>query len=101
MFINILASGSVDATNTVIASGLAMSAAAFGGLFILADYFAGGALITPIRRSLTTSFDNDGFRKRKGGGGSGGPIKRKRIRIKKKLAPPSARYSSAQDMVFF
>ena len=54
-FIVLADSGSVDATNTVIVSGLAMSAAAFSGLFLLADYFAGGAFITPIRRTFDRS----------------------------------------------
>ena len=58
-FIVLADSGSFDATNTVIASGLAMSAAAFSGLFLLADYFAGGAFITPIRRT----FDRSGISK--------------------------------------
>ena len=43
-------SGSIDATNTVVLGGVAMSAIAFMGLFSVADYLVSGGLITPLRR---------------------------------------------------
>ena len=43
-------SGSIDATNTVVLGGVAMSAIAFMGLFSMADYLVSGGLLTPVRR---------------------------------------------------
>ena len=43
-------SGSIDATNTVVLGGVAMSAIAFMGLFSMADYLVSGGILTPLRR---------------------------------------------------
>ena len=43
-------SGGIDATNTVVLGGVAMSAIAFMGLFSMADYLTSGGLLTPVRR---------------------------------------------------
>ena len=42
--------GSIDATNTVVLGGVAMSAIAFMGLFSMADYLVSGGILTPLRR---------------------------------------------------
>ena len=43
-------SGGIDATNSVVLGGVAMSAIAFMGLFSMADYLTSGGLLTPVRR---------------------------------------------------
>ena len=43
-------SGSIDATNTVVLGGVAMSAIAFMGMFSVVDYLVSGGLFTPVLR---------------------------------------------------
>ena len=91
-------SGTIDATNSVVLGGVAMSAIAFMGLFSMADYLVSGGLLTPVRR-------RNSDRKRIDEGGDydrrvrrqrvPGKIRR-RVRIKRRRLPASTKQASKQ-----